>query len=178
MVTAALYVQNTLQLRPAHAGLLFPVFNLAVIAGSLLSPPGIHSIGARRLLVSGFTGIAIGVALLLPLPADDVRLALLISGFTVMGLSLGLASVASTTAGTTYVVDGERGVAAGVLSSSAQLGTALGLAVCAPLIASAAPMTGYRLGFLTAIVIALAGAAAALTVPLSIRRTAGAGALS
>ena len=58
----------------------------------------------------------------------------------------------------------ERGVAAGLLNATAQLGSALGLAVTVPLVASAAPMTGYRLGFAAAAAIAVAGVLATLTV--------------
>jgi MFS family permease len=171
MITAALYAQNTLQLPPAVAGLLFPVFNLAVIAGSLLGPHGVQRLGVRRLLQIGFIGISAGIAVLLPLPADGLPVALLLTGFTVMGLSLGVTSVSSTTAGTAFVRDGERGVAVGMLTSSAQLGTSLGLALAGPIIASAAPMTGYRLAFGTGIAVALAGAVAALTVPRAVHRT-------
>ncbi|WP_460665794.1 MFS transporter [Kribbella swartbergensis] len=170
MITAALYVQD--QLPPAQAGLIFPAFNLAVIGGSLAGPRAALRNGTRRMLIIGFTGIAAGVALLLLLPADGVPLALLLTAFTVMGLSLGLASVSSTTAGTAEVVEGERGVAAGVLTSSAQLGATLGLALCAPVTAAADRMTGYRLGFLIGVVVAFLGAAAALTVPRAVRRTA------
>jgi MFS family permease len=170
MLTAALYVQA--QLPPAQAGLIFPAFNLAVIGGSLAGPRAALRHGTRRMLLAGFTGIAFGVALLLLIPRDGVPLALLLAAFTVMGLSLGLASVSSTTAGTAEVVEGQRGVAAGVLTSSAQLGTTLGLALCAPVTAADDPMTGYRLGFLIGIVVALAGAVAAFTVPRAVRRTA------
>jgi MFS family permease len=171
MITVALYVQDTLHLPPAQAGLLFPVFNLAVIGGSLLAPRGVRQIGVRRLLCTGFLGVAGGIALLIPLPLRGLPLSLLLSGFAVMGLGLGVASVASTTAGTAHVRDDERGLAAGVLNSSAQLGTSLGLALAGPIVASAAPMTGYRLGFGAAIVVALSGVAAAPAVPRAVRRT-------
>ena len=128
MLTAAFYVQD--QLPPAQAGLIFPAFNLAVIGGSLAGPYTANRAGIRRTLLTGFIGIAAGVALLLFISADGVPLALLLSAFTVMGLSLGLASVSSTTAGTAEVAHDQRGVAAGVLTSSAQLGTTLGLMVC------------------------------------------------
>jgi MFS family permease len=124
------------------------------------------------MLITGFTGVAAGVALLLLIPEDDVPLALLLSAFTVMGFSLGLASVSSTTAGTAEVVEGERGVAAGVLTSSAQLGATLGLALCAPVAAATDPLQGYRFGFLVGIGMAFAGAMAAFTVPRAVRRTA------
>jgi MFS family permease len=74
-----------------------------------------------------------------------------------MGVGLGVASVASTAAGTADLPEADRGVAAGLLNSSAQLGTALGLAVTGPLVASAAPMLGYRLGFASAALIGVAG---------------------
>jgi hypothetical protein len=38
MYLSTLYVQQVLRLSPARASLLFPVFNLAVIAGSLAGP--------------------------------------------------------------------------------------------------------------------------------------------
>ena len=172
MITAALYVQDTLRLPPAQAGVVFPVFNVAVIGGSLLGPRAAGRFGVRRALLAGFLGIASGVAVLLALPSDGLPLALLATGFGLMGVSLGIASVASTTAGTAYVRDGDRGVAAGVLSSSAQLGTSLGLALAGPVIAGAAPMTGYRMAYLLGIAVALAGVAAGFTVPRTVRGTA------
>ncbi|TQJ11387.1 MFS transporter [Kribbella jejuensis] len=169
MVTVALYVQDTLRLPPALAGLIFPLFNLAVIGGSLLGPRVIHVLGVRRTLVIGFLGIAVGVLLLIPLPPQGLPLALLSSGFGVMGVGLGLASVASTTAGTAYVRQADRGLAAGVLNSSAQLGTSLGLALAGPVVAAGGPMTGYRTAYLLGVAVAVAGAVAGLTAPRSIR---------
>jgi hypothetical protein len=55
-------------------------------------------------------------------------------------------------------------VAGGLLSSSAQLGTAVGVAVTTPPVAGVVT-GGYRVGFLAATVVAVAGAAASLTVP-------------
>jgi len=165
MLTVVLYVQDTLEIPPAEGALLFPAFNLAVIAGSLLGPSGLARLGVRPMLLSGFCGICGGTAILLLLREDGLRPLLLISSFTVMGLGLGVASVASTTAGLAAVSDGERGVASGLLNSTAQLGTALGLALAAPLVASAAPMTGYRLGFVAAASIGLLGLASVATVP-------------
>jgi MFS family permease len=165
MLTAILYVQDTLRLSPARGSLLFPAFNLAVIGGSLLGPIGLARTGARAMLLAGFGGVVGGIALLLTLPGEGLPAVSLVGAFAVMGLGLGAASVASTTAGMAEVTGSERGVAAGLLNSTAQLGTALGLAVTSPLVASAAPMTGYRLGFGAAALIAVAGAVSALTVP-------------
>jgi MFS family permease len=169
MVTAALYVQDVLHLPPAEAGLIFPVFNLAVIAGSLAGPRVVRGVGVRRTLVVGFCGVAGGALLFVPLPADGFPVVLLAAAFGVMGASLGLASVASTTAGTAYVRDVDRGLAAGVLSSSAQLGTSLGLALTGPVIAAGGAMGGYRAAYLLATAVAVGGIAAAFTAPRAVR---------
>ncbi len=164
MLTVVLYVQNTLDLPPARASILFPAFNVAVIAGSLLAPRALDRFGPRPALFTGFGGVVAGTALLLTLPQDELRPITLLGAFSLMGLGLGIASVSSTMAGTVAVSADHRGVAAGLLNSTAQLGTALGLAIAAPLVASAAPMTGYHLGYLAATLIASAGAVAALSI--------------
>ncbi|WP_114561508.1 MFS transporter, partial [Desertihabitans aurantiacus] len=158
MLTAVLYVQQTTGLSPARGSLLFPAFNLAVIGGSLLGPVLLARAGVRLVLLTGSVAVVGGTALLLLLPAQGVPVVLLLAAFAVSGAGLGAASVASTTAGTTSVGEADRGVAAGLLNSSAQLGQALGLAAVSPLVASAAPMTGYRLGFVAAALVGVAGA--------------------
>jgi MFS family permease len=164
MLTVILYVQDTLRLSPARGSLLFPAFNLAVIGGSLLGPFALSRIGVRAMLLTGFGAVVTAITLLLSLPGQGLPVLTLVTSFAVMGLGLGAASVASTTAGTAEVPDGEQGVAAGLLNSTAQLGTALGLAVTSPLVASAAAMDGYRRGFVAAAIIGLAGAISSLTV--------------
>ena len=170
MITAVLYVQDTLRLSPGRGALLFPAFNVAVIAGSLTGPRVAARIGTRAALWCGFAAVTGGAALLLTLPGGGLPAATLVSAFGLMGLGLGVASVASTAAGTARVPAGERGVAAGLLNSAAQLGSAAGLAVTVPLVVSAGPMLGYRLGFSTAALIAVAGGLCALSTPRRLDR--------
>jgi hypothetical protein len=75
-----------------------------------------------------------------------------------MGVSLGCASVASTTAGTAAAGAAREGVASALLNTAAQLGTALGVAV----LLSVAAAAGSWVAFCGAIVVSLAGAATAL----------------
>jgi MFS family permease len=164
MLTTILYVQDTLRLSPARGSLLFPAFSLAVIGGSLLGPFAMRRIGVRATLLSGFSAVVTAIVLLFALPGQGLPILILSTSFALMGSGLGTASVASTTAGTAEVPKGEQGVAAGLLNSTAQLGTALGLAVTSPLVASAAAMEGYRRGFVVAAIIGLAGAISSLTV--------------
>lgn len=173
MLTVVLYVQNTLRLPPARGSLLFPAFNLAVVAGSLLGSRLLAGGGARALLACGFGAVVAGIVLLVALPGRGVPVGTLLGSFVLMGAGLGAASVASTAAGSAGVDERDRGVAAGLLTSTAQLGTALGVAVTTPLVAAAAPMTGYRLGFGAAALIAVAGLLAAFTVPRAPRPAPG-----
>ncbi|GAB3420427.1 MFS transporter [Flindersiella endophytica] len=164
MLAVVLYVQDTLRLPPLRGAVLFPAFNLAVIGGSLLAPSVLERAGERGALVAGFCGVLAGIGTLLTLPASGLPAMTLLGAFSLLGAGLGTASVASTTVGSIEVTAAERGVAAGLLNSTAQLGTALGLAVATPLVASAAPMTGYRLGFVAAAAIAVAGLVSVRTI--------------
>jgi MFS family permease len=163
MLTVVWYVQEQLHLAPARASLLFPAFNLAVVGGALVGPRLLSRWGTRTLVLAGFTAVTAGTLLLLTLPDRGLPLATLLCSFAVMGAGLGVASLASTTAGTAGVAADDRGVAAGLLASSAQLGTALGVAVITPLVVGGGP--GYRIGFLAAAVVAVAGVAASVIVP-------------
>jgi hypothetical protein len=93
----------------------------------------------------------------------------LLAAFTLSGAGLGAASVASTQTGTDAADPAYRGVTSGVLNSAPQVGTAVGVALLVPLAAAAAGpavMTGYRVGFLGAYAIALAGDLSSLLAPV------------
>jgi MFS family permease len=101
------------------------------------------------------------------LPGPGVPVPQILAAFAAMGLGLGGASVASTHAGTEGAEPSYQGVASGVLNSSAQIGTSLGLAILAPL-ATAAVSPGpasYRIGFIGTGVLALAGLVTSLLLP-------------
>ncbi len=118
------HAQQKLGLSPAMAGLLFPPFNVAVIAASLL--------GARitrGAITGGLLAIGAGGALL----AIELSLPTMLVAFVLMGGGLGVASVASTARGTEAVAADDQGLASAMLATSAQLGTALGLAAFLPL---------------------------------------------
>ena len=133
MFLAILYQQEELGRSALAAGLWCVPFNLAVIAGSALRPPG------------GLFAIAAGAAALATLSPVA-----LVVAFVVMGLGLGSASVTATAAGTRALPDDEQGIASGVLNAAAQIGTVVGVAALVPL--------GYTAGFLAAAVAALAAA--------------------
>lgn len=167
MLLCSLYAQDVLGLAPLAAGLLFPPFNLAVVAGSLAGPRVAASLGERRAMVAGPLAVAAGALALLPIAPGATPLPSLLAGFLLIGAGLGVASVASTALGTAALDGADQGLASGMLATSAQVGTVLGLSVVVPLAAARAAsldggpqaqVAGYELGFMLAA--ALAGAAA------------------
>ena len=153
-------------------------FNLAVVAGSFLGSRLTGGIGARISASSGLFAIAGGVSLLAKLAPEGGYLGILLTGFTLMGLGVGLSAVASTTAGTSALGGEKRGLASGLLNASAEVGYVLGLALLVPLSAAltdsgavgmaqpsdAALVEGFRWAFCAGAALAVLGALAALVL--------------
>ena len=178
MFLAVLYVQEVLALSPGRAAWLFPALNLTVIVGSLAGPVLIGRLGPRRSAIGGLVLIAAGSLLLTLVPPTGLPVLRLVSAFGLMGLGLGVASVASTAVGTAAVQPADRGVSGGVLNSAAQLGTALGLAVLIPLATRAGDgpggvYDGLWLGWIGAAVVAVLGIGAAVRLPIREQPVAG-----
>ena len=182
MLMCVLYVQRVLGSGPAEAGLAFPPFNAAVIAGSLLGPRLVGRMGSRKAMVSGLLAIAASILLLAGISPTGGYAGHLLPAFILMGAGLGAASVASTASGASDVSEDKQGLASGLLNTAAQFGTALGLAILIPLSAArtdalaesgvqpdVALIGGFRLAFFGAAGIALLGAVIALSL-LSRRR--------
>ena len=170
MFLAVLYVQEVLALSPGRAAWLFPALNLTVIAGSLGGPTLIGRLGPRRTATGGLVLIGTGSLLLTTVPPTGLPVLHLLFAFALMGLGLGVASVASTAVGTAAVDPADRGVSGGVLNSAAQLGTALGLAILIPLATRAGGgpdgiYDGLWLGWVGAAAIAALGIGAAARLP-------------
>ena len=116
---------------------------------------------ARWTASGGFALITGGCALLAFLPDVGVPTGRLLTAFGLMGTGLGLASNASTTAGTDAAPAPHRGVSSGLVNATAQIGTALGLALVIPAVAVTSP----RWGFAAAGLIAVLGVAAGRLLP-------------
>jgi MFS family permease len=159
MFLAILHAQHVLGLEPAEAGLLFPPFNLAVIAGSLLGPGIVARTGERAAMIGGLATVAAGALALHAVGPDVPPVPSLLGGFTLLGAGLGAASVASTMRGTAALEQQDQGLASGLLATSAQLGTALGLAIIVPL--ATTPGASLETGFTLAAALA-SGAALAV----------------
>jgi MFS family permease len=173
MFFCILHAQHVLGLAPAAAGMLFPPFNLAVVAGSLAGPRVVAATGERRAMAGGLLAVAVGALALRAIAPNAPALPSLLGGFMLLGAGLGVASVASTARGTAALDAADQGFASGLLATSAQLGTALGLAIVVPIASAhtralgggpAAQVAGFELGFtLTAALAAAAAGAIAIS---------------
>jgi EmrB/QacA subfamily drug resistance transporter len=143
---------------PLETGTLFAPFNVAVIAGSLLGGRAVHGLGARGAMAAGLGGIGAGGAWLAVPVAGGAPPLTVLPAFAAMGGGLGVASVASTAAGTAAAGRTREGVASGLLSTAAQVGTALGVAVVLSIAAAAGQ------GIALSVSAALAFAAAVIVV--------------
>jgi EmrB/QacA subfamily drug resistance transporter len=178
MFFCILHAQQVLDLAPAAAGLLFPPFNLAVISGSLAGPR-VAAAGERRAMAGGLLAVAAGALALRAIAPDAPALPSLLGGFLLLGGGLGVASVASTTRGTAALGPADQGFASGLLATSAQLGTALGLAIIVPIASAytralgggpAAQVAGFELGFAVAAALATTAAGAIAITSLRARQ--------
>jgi EmrB/QacA subfamily drug resistance transporter len=127
-IIAVIYLQEVLAYSPTLAGLLGLPFSLSVVAGSFLGSQLTGRLGARRTMALGLMAIC-GATLLITGISAEGGLPYVVANAALSGLALGCSAVASTTRGTSAVKEEERGLASGLLNSSAQVGTALGLAV-------------------------------------------------
>src|SRR5918998_3425273 len=174
-VLAVVYLQEVLAYSPTFAGFAGLPFSLSVIAGSFLGSRLTGRFGSRLTMACGLIGICAATLVAVGISAES-GLWYVLSNATLSGLALGCSAVASTTRGTSVVREEERGLVSGLLNSSAQIGTAVGLALLfklaaahAEAIASAEPtaralVEGYRLAFFVGAGLAAAGALVALFV--------------
>ncbi|HEX2103407.1 MAG TPA: MFS transporter [Solirubrobacteraceae bacterium] len=146
---------------PLETGALFAPFNLAVIAGSLLGSRVPKALGVRGAMAAGLAGVGAGGAWLAVVAAGGAPPLTVLPAFAAMGGGLGVASVASTAAGTAAAGRAREGVASGLLNTAAQVGTALGVAIILSLAAAA----GQRVALSASAALAIAAAALVVARP-------------
>jgi hypothetical protein len=178
-----LYLQQVLGYTPLQAGLGYIPLAAAVVAASLTASKLIPRVGPRPLVITGLAAAGTGLGLLGHVPAGATYAANILPGLVLIGFGAGLSFVSINTAALAQVQETVAGLASGLLSSAAQLGGAVGLAVIVALAttrssallrtgatAVTAQAAGLRLGFLLAAAVALAASAIA-AIALQRRKT-------
>ncbi|MCU7723961.1 DHA2 family efflux MFS transporter permease subunit [Actinoplanes sp. KI2] len=124
-----LYMQNVLGYPPIRSGSAYLPVTAGIVLAAGLTAQLIPRIGTRPVIVAGSLIAAAGMFLLARIPTDGSYRTDLLPGLVVMSIGLGAVFVAVTTAANAGVPAGQAGLAAGLLNTSLQLGSALGLAV-------------------------------------------------
>jgi len=98
--------------------------SLAAILGSILAAPALRITTPERVCAAGLSCIAVAIAVLIAVSADVPAMSACMAA---SGLGIGLSSVAANSLGTD-VTQAWRSAASGIINTTAQLGTALGIA--------------------------------------------------
>jgi MFS family permease len=120
-----LYLQNTLRRSPLETAATLLPFSLAVIGGASLSAGLLRQYRPQSVVAFGLAGIAVADVALIPSAAAPLAVPVCAA---VAGAGIGLSSVAATGLGTDVEAHW-RGSASGIINTTAQLGTAIGIAV-------------------------------------------------
>jgi MFS family permease len=128
IIYLSLYVQNTLGYSPVHAGLRFLPLSLASFTVALLTGRLIGKVAMRVLLGVAMVAAAAGLASMAHLTATSTWL-MLLPGFILAGIGLGVTSTGLASAALSAVEPAHAGMAAGLVNTLRQVGTATGVAV-------------------------------------------------
>ena len=131
-----LYMQNVLGFSPIQGGSAYlPVTAVVMVTAGICSVL-IGRIGTRSIIVVSALVASGGMLLLSRIPVDGSYASDLLPGLLVMGVGVGALLVTVTSAANAGVPPEQAGLAAGLLNTSQQIGTALAIAVFSALATS------------------------------------------
>jgi MFS family permease len=156
---AVLYLQELRGWSELETGLALMVIGIDAVLAPTLTPWLVTRFGNGRVVLGGFVLATFAYAAFLPLGAS---FAAMLPAFLLLGLAFALAYGPLTIAATERVAEDEQGLASGVLTTSFQFGSALGLAAVAAVLAAEDELTAD--GFRTGLAVPLAAAALGVVV--------------
>jgi EmrB/QacA subfamily drug resistance transporter len=181
----SLYMQNVLAYSPMRTGLSFLPHTVAIIVGSKLAPRLMGYVDPRLIGLAGGFMAAAGLAWQSTLTAHGTFVGTILGPGMLTMFGAGLLMTPIATAATSGVGPGEQGLVSGLLSTSRQLGAALGLTILATVAASRisartaagadkahALSSGYAVAFLLGAAILAAGTCLIALLPKPAPRVA------
>ncbi len=166
------YDQRVLGLGPFATGLAFLPFSLAVFGMSRITPWLITRMGARAMIMVGTSAMVVAYAWLSQLSATDSYFGAVFGPVLITGLATGFIFMPITTTVLGGVEPEHAGSASGLLQTTQQLGSAVGVAAIVSVYATGAVpgqfVPGIEAAFLTSAAFSLAAlvvAATALRTP-------------
>ena len=126
---ATLYMQEVLHYSPLKAGAAYLPITAGFAAAGGIASQLVTRIGTRPVVVAGCLIAGAGIYYVSRVPLHGSYVSDLLPGFLVMSLGAGSVFVSVTAAANAGVPSDKAGLAAGLLNSSQQVGSALGLAI-------------------------------------------------
>ncbi|MFE3250148.1 MFS transporter [Streptomyces sp. NPDC059209] len=126
----SLYLQSVLDRSPLHGGLGLLPLSLVVVATAPQAGRAIGRLGLRATMTLGFTLLFVGMLWLsLALAAEGTFFSTVLAPSLLLGVALPLVMVTTNVAATADAAPGETGLASGLVNTSQQFGSVLGLAL-------------------------------------------------
>jgi MFS family permease len=128
----SLYLQHVLSYSPLYAGLAFlPHVVMVGLTSVVLLPRILRRVSAKRALFIGLALVAAGLVLLTMIPVNGGYWTYILPAILLTGTSVPLIQTATYNFAMAEVAAGDSGLASGLVNTSRQVGSALGLAVVA-----------------------------------------------
>jgi predicted MFS family arabinose efflux permease len=164
-----LYLQQVRGWSPLETGLALMIAGVDAVLAPTVTPKLVERFGTIRIIIVGTTLGAIGYGLFLRVGADSPYVSDMLPTMILIGLAFALAYGPLTIAATDGIAAGEQGLAGGILYTSWQFGSALGLAAVTAIKLTEADETSLD-GFHAALFVpVVAVIASALVVSLGLR---------
>ncbi|MFG3259196.1 MFS transporter [Streptomyces sp. NPDC048172] len=138
----SLYLQRVLGHSPAAGGLGLLPLSLVVVAVAARTDRLIRRFGTRAVTTAGFTLVALGMAWLARLPPTGSYAADVLPPSLLLGVALPLVSVATQAAAVHGAGEEDAGLVSGLVNTSLQFGSVLGLAVLSGVAAAVTARSG------------------------------------
>jgi EmrB/QacA subfamily drug resistance transporter len=141
---ASLYLQRVLHFEPVVTGVCFlPSTLMVMLTASQLTRRVVKRLGVKLTLLGGLASIGVGQLWLSHLPVHGTYWQNVLPGLLFTAFGMGLVFPAASIGATSGVAPGDQGIAAGLLNTSQQVGSAVGLAVLAT-VASAVSKSSHH----------------------------------
>jgi MFS family permease len=153
-----LYLQELRGWSEIETGLALAVIGIDAILAPTVTPRLVDRFGTVRVIVAGFVFLTGAYVAFLPLGVDWTYAAML-PALLAIGVGFALAYGPLTIAATDGVAEEEQGLAGGILTTSFQFGSAVGLAVVTAVVVATdgPPLAGFRAGLAVPLAAAVLG---------------------
>jgi EmrB/QacA subfamily drug resistance transporter len=170
-----LYMQQVLHFSPMETGVAYLAVAVSVIVWSAVASSLVTKVGVKPVLVAGMAIVTVGLLYFTRVSADGSYVGDLLPGFLVIALGMGFSFVPISIAALAGVDAKDAGLASGLINTSQQIGSALGIAVLSAIAVAQtsgatragerpaeALTTGFHAAFWAGAAVAAAGVVASL----------------